>query len=261
MAHKTDGEVRDDAMRVAKPLVRSRMQDYHAGSIYYDMELMPGEPTFRAIFHQVWKIFFTPSPAVRGRLENAMSEMGLAPFKYTAAHCRVLYAMDNRPEWIQQSWAENALNCASELRPKTTIFFTSDSPKATYYAQQYAKQRNATIATRVPNPNPPLHIDFGWRRRPVSDFYDAFVDLYILAQADCVTYNKGGYGLFGSLIGRNASCSLRQDAINRPKIENPCHWTTGDENNTAIHEGVGNYQASGYVPIYFEPMKPIAFSQ
>lgn len=263
----TEREIRDNARNPQIALVRSKMQEYHGGRIYYDQELVESEPNFETVFSEVWKTFFTPSPAIRQRLEGEMAAMALAPYKYTAAHCRVLYGVDDRPDWIQQSWATNALNCASELRPTNPIFFTSDSATATDHAKRYGESLNATVATRLPTPNPPLHIDFGWRRRPPSDFFDGFVDLYILAQADCVTYNKGGFGILGLLMSRNASCGIRQDALDRPKIQHPCSWmgsngnqtTPTSSNSTISHKVVASERAIKEQwrnePFYLEPMK------
>jgi hypothetical protein len=226
---------------------------------WYDGQLVDEEPTVIQLFHEIWKLTFTPSPKVRALIETEMQKMGLTPGAYTAAHLRVLYGMNDRPESIKQNWAQNALNCASELRPQKPIFFTSDSANATYYAKLYATQHKATLATRIPNPNPPLHLDkvTNWRNRPLSDFYDAFVDLYILAQADCVTFNKGGYGIFGLLMNRNASCGHRQDAIDRPMIRNPCHWVDDPLNGTQTTRD--HYQSTLRIisddPVYLEPME------
>ncbi|KAL3922981.1 MAG: hypothetical protein SGARI_006325 [Bacillariaceae sp.] len=157
-----------------------------------------------------------------------------------------------------KNWAENAVNCASELRPQMPIFFTSDSADATVYAKQYGVQRQANVATRVPDPSPPLHIEFSGRRRPAADYIDGFVDLYIMGEATCVTYNKGGYGSFGLLLGRNATCGLRQDAIDRPKINQPCHWVDEDPrtstNENTRHHYVPMDALTKHEPIYLDPM-------
>jgi len=257
---KTDGYIRDFVMKESTSVSRVVMQDYNAGRYWYNEQILPGEASFETVFHEIWKTFFTPSPAVRERVETTMANAGLVPHNYTAAHCRVLYALDDRPENIKRAWAENAINCATELRPKTTIFFTSDSSNATYYAEQYGKQKGITISTHIPDPNPPLHIEFSGRRRPVSDYLDGFVDLYILAQADCVTYNKGGYGLMGLLMSRNATCGLRQDAMNRPRIHNPCHFVNDDpwnstNENTRLHFVQKELLQHRNMPIYLEPME------
>jgi hypothetical protein len=39
-----------------------------------------------------------------------------------------------------------------------------------------------------------------------------------------VTYNKGGFGSWGLLIGGNVTCGVRQDALDRPMIRDPCYW-------------------------------------
>ena len=217
-------------------MVRSRFQSFHAGLYWYDDQIVAesGEHKAAELFHELWKLTFTPSIAVRTLIESEMNLLDLKPGQYTAAHLRALYGMKDRAEAVKANWAENALNCASELRPQNPIFFASDSTNATHYAKIYANRRNATVKTRNPNPNPPYHIDKvkNHIKYPPSDFYDTFVDLYIMAQADCVTYNKGGYGIFALLMSRNSSCGVRQDALDRPKILHPCIWVDNVANGT-----------------------------
>jgi hypothetical protein len=244
--------------RTNETLIRSRFQSFHAGMFWYDEQLVDGEHEAAEIFHELWKITFTPSPAVKNAIEQEMNKLGLVPGAYTAAHLRVLYGIEVRAEGVQEKWAENALNCASEMRPNTPIFFTSDSSDATHYAKVYASERKATVFTRIQNPNPPLHIDKVkfHLRLPPSDFYDTFVDLYILAQADCVTYNKGGYGIFALLISRNSTCGVRQDAIDRPRILKPCVWVDDPKNGTNVTRDL--YRPLGvpvsHDPVYLKPM-------
>ena len=178
--------------RTNETLIRSRFQSFHGGLIWYDDQTIDGEYKSSQLFHHVWKISFTPSIAVRTAIENEMERLHIVPGSYTGAHLRALYGKEDRSEIVKLNWAENAINCASEIRPTKPIFFTSDSRNATYYAKLYGTKRNATIRTRVPNPNPPYHIDKvkNYKTYPASDFYDTFIDLYILAQADCITYNK-----------------------------------------------------------------------
>lgn len=220
--------------RTNTTVVRSRFQDYHGGQYAYDEHLRKDEPDFRKVFHHVWRTAFTPSPPVRDVLESDMRKLALKPGRFVGAHLRVLYGMKDRDESIKKAWAENAMNCASELRPSRPIFFVSDSRNATYYAKEYGILRNATVITRTPNPNPPFHMDkvHDWRRRNISDFYDSFVDIYIMGSADCLTYNKGGYGLLGLFMSHNPDCGLRQDAINKAAIKQPCIWVDSIENGT-----------------------------
>jgi hypothetical protein len=117
----------------------------------------------------------TPSPPVARLIKHELHRLQLTPGQYAAAHLRALYGIVDRPKFQQRKWARNAMNCASGLRPGAPIFFTSDSPKATEYAELYAREKNAQIATRVANPSPPLHFDkaTNWDSRPPSDYYGA----------------------------------------------------------------------------------------
>lgn len=219
-----------------KTLIRSRFQSYSGGSHWYNSQLSePGEAAFEQVFHNVWTMLFTPSPPLATMIQNELHRMGLHPGQYVASHLRALYNREDRPEDQSRNWAENAVNCASELQPGVPMFFASDSPNATFYAKQYATAKRVPVfGTREPHPNPPLHLDRtkDWRRRPISDFYDSFVDLYLMALGSgCVTYNKGGYGHMGLMMGVNSSCALLQDALDKPAIHNPCHWSGGGSSN------------------------------
>jgi hypothetical protein len=99
--------------------------------------------------------------------------MKLIPGAYAGAHLRALYNRPDRAAINTLRWAQNAVNCASQMRPGFPIFFASDSTEATKYAELYAREKNAQIGTRTPNPNPSLHLDkaTNWRSRPASDFY------------------------------------------------------------------------------------------
>ena len=267
------GDYVKHVMNPSLKLVRTRLQEYSGGQYWYDWVRATGqhqtrasgtkrlmhedaykqllndnngsrEPTFEQVFHDVWRLLFTPSPPIARIIESELHRMGLVPGNYISTHLRALYNLKERKEYQIVNWAQNALNCASNLLSSTSVsptqptkfFFVSDSPNATYHAQQYGqKKTNVVVQTRVPNPNPPLHFDrtFNWRERHVSEFYDTFIDLYLIALGGCVTYNKGGYGHMGWLIGAgNTTCRTRQDAMDRPVIHDKCYWTdAGDGEN------------------------------
>lgn len=72
------------------PLVQTRLQSATGFSDYYNEELAPGEATFEDVFHDVWRMFFTPSIPVRNQIETEMKRMALVPGEYAAAHLRAL---------------------------------------------------------------------------------------------------------------------------------------------------------------------------
>jgi hypothetical protein len=117
------------------------------------------------------------------------------------------------------------------MRPGKPISLASDSKLAPEIGAEYAFERNAMILTHANNPDPPLHLDKGDNitdtstpRHPPSDYYDTFIDLYIMAFGRCVFVSKGGYGHWANLIGGNITCIYKQKG-GRGGIQNPCNWT------------------------------------
>lgn len=221
-----------------RPLIQSkhqsvsvRYQSYDAGQGWYDGEKKEMEATFDDLYHDIWRVFFTPAPPIANAVMSFMNENGLVPGQYSSAHVRVLYALKTTAIPRIMRWTKNGLNCASRLRPGKPIFLASDSHEATRIAEEYATERNTTIHIHPNNPDPPLHLDKAedlngrsTTRRPPSDYYDTFIDLYIMAFGQCVFISKGGYGHWANLIGGNTTCIYKQKR-SKKGIQNPCNWT------------------------------------
>mmetsp|Transcript_1824 Transcript_1824/g.2096 ORF Transcript_1824/g.2096 Transcript_1824/m.2096 type:complete len:649 (-) Transcript_1824:46-1992(-) len=222
------------------------------------------EPNFDTVFSHIWKIFFTPSPLVAIKIQSKLDEMYLQPNHYVASHLRALYGVEQRSEELIKRFTENALACATQIRPNVPIFFTSDSSRAVDHALQLSKQtvgsppHNIRVVTSIPNPNPPWHLDSFLG--PTEKFYDTFIDLYIMALAGCVTFSNGGYGHWGLLIGGNVQCSIRQFYIGRhSRNKNDfCEWSSlivdseiEKETNKVTTTLYGNDNG----PLFLPPMK------
>lgn len=61
-----------------------------------------------------------------------------------------------------------------------------------------------------------------------SDYYSTFVDLIVAGSGKCVTYGRGGFGRFASLLSYNASCSFKHvkqffpvPCVGRPPFSGP----------------------------------------
>jgi len=222
---------------------------------------MPGtEPDFDTVFSHIWRVFFTPSPPVASKIQSKLDELGLKPNHYVASHLRALYGVENRAKQLIKKFTENALACATQIRPDVPIFFASDSSIATEYALQFNGKKMTSsnglrVVTSVPDPNPPWHLDSFLG--PTASFHDTFVDLYLLAMAGCVTYNKGGYGQWSLLIGGNIQCSMAQFIIGR-KSNNPkedfCQWSSS-LNSTANNKGTPMICGNDDGPLFIPPMK------
>lgn len=172
-----------------EPFMTVRFQSHSAGAEYFDAN-RPYGPTFAEVYHELWRMVFTPVPPIQRIIEDKMEEQGLIPGNYAAAHVRALYGIEERELFYIRDWTFNALNCASMLFPGAPIFFASDSSIAVTFAEYYGELKNSSIAVRK-HDNPPLHVDktSKWRGRKASDYYDTFVDLYLVGMSRCVTYN------------------------------------------------------------------------
>mmetsp|Transcript_16781 Transcript_16781/g.36598 ORF Transcript_16781/g.36598 Transcript_16781/m.36598 type:complete len:147 (-) Transcript_16781:388-828(-) len=112
--------------------------------------------------------------------------------------------------------------------------------------QQQQQQRRLPFTKVVSAYNPaddnkaPMHLDT--YIAPVEQFYYTFVDLYLMAFAKCITYNKGGFGHWAMLIGGSQGCTKQQFIIGH-RIKNEeqelCHFTTGKQNERQQEPQVG----------------------
>ena len=201
----------------------------------------------------MWKVLFTPTPPIQAIVQSKLSTLGLVPNEYVAAHLRALYATTDRPPQEIKRFTENALACATTIYPGVPIFFASDSTISLEYAQGFngkkvedpkeqSIQLKVLTAADVPTPSKnkgnhtqPWHLDsyIG----PVENFYDTFVDLYMLAMGGCVTFGKGGYGNWASLIGGHYQCQKLQHLIGK-RVKNPdvqyCKWNAAEESYESI---------------------------
>jgi hypothetical protein len=248
-------------------LMRTRYQSNVAGKdIYNAARHDDEEPVFEEVFAPIWRLFFRPSPAIALIIQDHLESSGLVPGHYVAAHLRALYAIEARPLYMTTRWTINAVNCASQLRPGAPIFFTSDSSDATNIAQTYAAEQRGKLVIHTPHPNPPLHIDQDpdWQDHKPSDYYDTFVDLYLIALAGCVAYNKGGFGSWGMLIGDSSNCSISHEAKKNGVFLNECPWHgagggDGDGDGSSHQDVIAAVQnrvvSSDHVPaLFLEPM-------
>jgi hypothetical protein len=199
-------------------VLQVKFQSHDHGSVYYNTHLESmEEPDFETVFHATWNIFFTPSPELAASIEETLHRTGLIPGQYTAAHLRALYTSDKRNDQVLKSWTQNSINCALQMQqPKLTgnslpVYFASDSDKALRFGIMYGKTFKVDVVSREAKYGKnPLHIDktSDWQVRPPTDFFEVFIDLYVMALSKCVTYGMGGYGRFASLMSGNTTCSI-----------------------------------------------------
>jgi hypothetical protein len=214
-------------------LLRSRFQSVTGGAELYDKELGPGETTFNEVYHDAWRVLFTPSKPVRQELEQNMDDMELVPGEFAAAHLRALYARPYLASRLNETvveWTHNALNCASQLRPGGPFFFASDHTYAIQVAQSYGVQKSTKIVARK-HERRPFHFEKeeDWQSLQPSEFYDTFIDLLLIGMSKCVNFNRGGFGQWGMLIGfGSGQCYINQKTSEKG-IGVRCNWTEAGE--------------------------------
>ena len=196
--------------------VRCRYQAPDHGAGFYDAHRATGEPSMAEITRLVWDMFFTPTPPVAQRIQQFMSQEYLVPGQYLATHIRALYAVKDQDPYVVKYWTQNAINCTTHLAETSerlsTIFVASDATFAAKVAQRHGTEFGWKVVHHIPDAGQePLHLDkaVNWQDRSPSDYYDAFVDLYLLGSAKCVAYGMGGYGKFASWLTGNPSCALQ----------------------------------------------------
>jgi hypothetical protein len=134
--------------------VRAKYQSFDRGSGWYDGNLKEGETASNDLFHEVWRIFFTPAPPVAIRIKEFMDSHGLVPGNYASARIRALYAIEHRSAGQTKAWKRNGVNCASTFRTGKPILVASDSKLSSAYAIEYGISRNGKVVTHQNNPDP-----------------------------------------------------------------------------------------------------------
>ncbi|KAL7566740.1 hypothetical protein ACA910_017790 [Epithemia clementina (nom. ined.)] len=219
-ANANFGVTEDDLLQLVNSkkskVVTCRFQSDNHGATYYDKMKRADEKSFAVVTRDTWQVLFTPSPDVSALIVDFLNESHLKPGQYVSAHLRALYAVEDREPAVVRSWTENAVNCSSQLLGPQyfPIFFAADNLAASILAQRYGDHMGVPVVTRRHYKTEPLHLDKAtdWRKRKPSEYYDAFVDLYLLSLSRCVAYGVGGFGKFASWLSYNSSCAMQHYA-------------------------------------------------
>jgi hypothetical protein len=187
-------------------MVDMRYQSADQGNTYYNENREENEPSYETVYSDVWRILFEPAPAVRSLIQQYTTNLGLNGVDYTSLHIRSMY-QNNRA--FHKPMLENAVHCAFALN-RSTIFIASDNGNATRYAVEYAKQFGKAVARL--DEKEPLHLDRGTQylkavgtqqeNVTAKDFYDTWVDLYLMSGSSCISHGIGGFGWWTGLIGQ-----------------------------------------------------------
>lgn len=218
-------------------MVKARVQSHDHGAQYYNQQQQISsaskeeKTTFEQVYHVCWRAMFTPAPIVGKLIEKQLQESQLVPGHYVGIHIRALYAVTERDPNMVAHWTRNAIHCASQLQSGGPFYLSSDSAQAVSVGTQYGQERGVWVGSREQaSQAQPFHLDKAPRTAQASDFFDTFVDLYLLAMSRCVTYNMGGYGTWALLISPFANqngqaCSFQH---HNASGVHKCEWATAE---------------------------------
>lgn len=230
----------DKCQELSSCLVYTHLHDTLGGMTQYDQEF--GAGSFQTIYHDLFRIFFRPSPSLQTLIERYLvtdptkaSNATLVEGQYSVAHFRAEYGKEvlRHPVLTEPSFLQhvtfNSIRCASELQPserRIPIYFASDNAIAMETARQMANKFHYPIITFPRSEDSPRRLDDYDDQTQPSDYYSTFVDLYLAGSGKCVTHGRGGFGRFASLLSFNVSCSSKHvkqffpaECLGRPPFE------------------------------------------
>lgn len=186
-------------------------------------------------YHEIFRLLFAPSKVLAERVEATMNELGLVPHHYSSVHLRVKYpvrGVNERDFTFRKhkhqivKWATNAVNCAAELHPNSTIYVSSDNNdtvgyllEESHFAKHYADaaKHNKHPAVRLvarDYSEEVKHVAFSGH--PEADgFLNVFEDLTIMGMGRCVAHGVGGYGRLGAALSGGECVAAHRDLRGR----------------------------------------------
>lgn len=196
------------------------MPAWSSGSAYLGWNPDAGI-TQREMLEDVWRFLFQPSPGVQRAMFDLMRDLDIVGKQFNAVQVR---AKDPRliPDSIQESKKldmienynitpelrayfehryNNAIACLDDISNHTElpIYLTSDSK----FGKSYYEDSALPIRTPTFLKGDPLHIDSDrYQGRDPQDFYQAFVDVYIMQKASCFSHSAG-FGLLPLRLNNN----------------------------------------------------------
>eukprot|EP00984_Skeletonema_dohrnii_P017167 scaffold7759_cov94-Skeletonema_dohrnii-CCMP3373.AAC.1 len=143
-----------------------------------------------------------------------MKSLQLNPKEYSSVHLRVKYPVkgikENDFSFEKHKsqitgWANNAVNCAAELHPNSTIYVSSDNNdtvgyllEESHFAQHYidaTKHKKHPLVVKLVARDYSTeneHVAFS-QTTEVDGFMNVFEDLFIMGLGKCVAHGVGGY--------------------------------------------------------------------
>lgn len=201
---------------------------------------------------------FRPSVGVQARIDKVYRDLDIASGNYSAAHLRVRhpgfagstsqtergYQFEGKTKEMSTKAALKAVLCTAKLlrTPEEPIYFMSDSSELVEYIayddNKSGEKGNATahnqteldskvstikqmyrLISRNVTEFPTLHIDNCCAGDSPEEYMDTFVDLYLAANARCVSFGVGNFAYMATMIS-GTTCLNKHSQTDRGKIWN-----------------------------------------
>ena len=207
----------------------------HAGKLKTQI---PMEDKFKENFGIYWYAYFRPSELVQSLIGKTSARLGLVPGHYSAIHCRVRHPAheDNMDEITADmeglvyegkakrtavSTAFHAIQCSNWLtnRSSEPAYFYADAedlvdtvighrPLEDEMEKALCKLANQSKVVGRHVLHPVAHIET--LNQTVEAYASTFVDLYIAANARCITMGVGRFAKFASRLS-GTECVIRHE--------------------------------------------------
>ena len=193
--------------------------------------------TYTRVYRSLFYCMFALVPQIQSMVNERMEHLTLIPGTYVSVHVRARHPdsghynvtkrkdnnidkygglqFEGQTRELIISTVEKALNCASLLRNSSAtstnkIYFASDSHHVNQYVLLQNNRSSSSLQiTGILHRKEPLHFDkpMDENEKP-CDFYDSFVDIWLLSNAKCTVSGVGGYGLLASYLSKDPSCHI-----------------------------------------------------
>lgn len=202
----------EQSSHVDRIIVNSMFSDDSFAEYVYNDKLKEGEVPADRAFHDIWHVLFKPNFVLQERISESLRLVGLKEGEYAAAHIDYELVPETEEEKIElKEKVENALNCLSQLRPGGPFLVAAQTYDIARMSQQYCKTKGVEVHAK--------QIAHDTSKVP-SDLFTSFTEIFFMANAHCVAYNRGGYGQLGYILGFDYNCRVK---YSNPR-EKKCEW-------------------------------------
>jgi len=199
--------------QLTRTIVNSQFSEDDYMDEYYNERLDTDESPVDLVFRDVFFSFFQPTIELEERIDEVMDHVGIKKGEYSVAHVPFAVEPSNdEEEKLMISHVEKSLDCLTQLNPKGPFVAFTETFAAAGAATAYGLQHGMRI--------PAKQIAHDKHIIP-KDIMGSFVEIFLMANAKCVSYGRKGFGELGYILGLDHECKIRYTG---PDSVDKCEW-------------------------------------